>query len=150
MFTLLVGCNSKDRVIEDKQVFKIGENIDFSTVIADAIEQSKIRKKGYVVIIPSQQKKYTKEANIIMQEFYRKEIMAVHILNLNTKEPLKKTEILTIENATIICLIGNGSMQINNKSYLKIPLVNALKKNTRFVVSNKEIEQQLLLMKEKP
>jgi len=150
LITFFGACNSQDKTIVIKQVFLMNEADNLHTVIADAIDQSMIRKGGFVVIIPSQAKKDITKANNIKQNFYSQEIMAVHILNINPKATLKKTEILTIENAKIICLVGEDGMYLKEKSLLKTPLKNALNNNACFVVSNKKSEQKLLLMMEMP
>ena len=150
LIIFLCGCNSQEKTLVHKQVFLMGETDDFRMVIADVIEQSEIRKGGYVVIIPSSTRNNNAEVTKLKKVFYNLEIMAVHILNINPKSILKKTEILTIENANIICLVGEDGKYLKKKSLLKTPLVNALNNNTCFVVSNKESEQQLLLMKKTP
>lgn len=148
--SFLGNCNSGHSIIEDKQVFLMGSTESFPMVITNAIKQSGIRKKGFVVIIPSQSDNNIKKANNIKQEFYRQEIMAVHILNLKLNKPLKKTEILAIENATIICLVNNANKQQNNKPLLEVSLKNAMNNNACLIVSNKKTEQTILLLKGKP
>ena len=144
---LLGGCNSQNKNTEKKQVFLMDSTEGSLTVITDAIKHSEIRKGGYVVIIPSQTKKDNRKANKIEKEFYGQEIMAVHVLNINPNRSLNKTDIIAIENAKIICLVGIKS--IKNK-VLEKPIENALINNACIIVSNKKSKQEFLQMLNKP
>jgi hypothetical protein len=48
-------------------------------------------------------------ANELKNRFYFQEIMSVHILNINPKYRLKKSDIIMLENATIICIAGQNT-----------------------------------------
>jgi len=137
----LAGCNSGENTRGDKQVFLLDDLASVSLVVEDVIEQSGIKKKGYVVIIPDQSESAKKNAKKLRQEFYKKEIMAVHILSINPAADLLRTDVITIENARIICLLGRSKVDLSKNNQYEVSLLNALKNDAFVVVNNKETEQ---------
>ena len=145
----LAGCNSGENTRGDKQVFLLDDFASVSLVVEDVIEQSGIKKKGYVAIIPDQSESAKKNAKKLRQEFYKKEIMAVHILSINPAADLLRTDVITIENARIICLL-NWEIPADGQEQLEKSLSNTVKAGSCFVVNNKETEQTLLRFAVKP
>lgn len=101
------------------------------------VGQSKIRKGGYVVIIPTTYQANSKYAKSVRKSFYDQEVMAVHILNLladsrkaGSSLSIKNSDILAIENANIICILDGKEhqfMHFAKKTQLKQALINAQK-----------------------
>lgn len=124
--------NNSNNKIENgqiqKQTFLIENNHISKEIISKMIEKSGIRKGGYVVIITNSFDDSESIANNLKQKFYNQEITAVHIINLELDSSIKKTELIAIENASIIYIPdGNKSnfMKLDNNSLLKKPLLNA-------------------------
>ncbi len=117
----------------NQQAFLIGNGPNSKETIKDMIEKSKIRKGGYVVILPMTQNKQDSSAWFLQQEFYDQQIIAVHILYLLSDSSLKNTDVLAIENATILCFMGTGRnkfMKLANNTRLKKSLFKASENGT--------------------
>lgn len=136
-------------------------------LVGQMIEKSGIRKGGYVVIIPTTYQANSKSAKSLRKAFYDQEIMAVHILNLLAESrksgsglAIKKSDILAIENARIVCMLDgneNQFMHFARKTQLKQALINARENaaliagfgksapllcDFRFILKNDTVEQQ--------
>jgi hypothetical protein len=106
-----------------------GTNTPVNDVVTAAIVNSQIRLKGYVVIIGVKQT--SKNEQLIKKTFYQNEIMAVHVLNFTTGQKLKKTDVITIENAEIVVFPAMDKRYFKvfvNNSVLRNAIDNALKK----------------------
>jgi len=117
----------------NQQVFLIGNGPNSKKTINDMIEKSGIRKGGYVVIIPTSFKKNNPNARHLKRDFNEQHIMAVHILDLHPDSALKNTDILAIENASILCLLGgnrNKFIKLAIKTRIKSALLQAYKNGT--------------------
>ncbi|RLD61661.1 MAG: hypothetical protein DRJ05_02135 [Bacteroidetes bacterium] len=113
-----------------QQVFLIGNGPNSKETIKDIIEKSGIRKGGYVVILPMTQNKQDSSAHFLQKEFYEQQIMAVHILGFYPDGIIENSDILSIENASIIYLLGgnrNKFMKLANKTPLKKSFLRAYK-----------------------
>ena len=120
-----------------QQVFLIGNGSNSKWTISDMIEKSGIRKGGYVVIIPTSFIASDSNANVLKQDFYKQKIMAVHILEFPlysstgvSQTTIKNTDVLSIENASIICLLNgkkNKFMKLANNTRIKKSLLKAKK-----------------------
>lgn len=143
IIVFLAGCDSGEKTKENKQLFLLDDPNGIGLLVEDVIEQSGIKKKGFVVIIPVQSESAVKQAERIKQEFYKQGIMAVHILDVDPKASLQRTDILTIENARIICLL-DWKVPINEQGQFEESLSKAVKKGSCFVVNNEETERLLL------
>ena len=123
--------NSINKIENDqtqKQTLLIEKSPISKETVSEMIEKSGIRKGGYVVIITSPFDDAKSIANNLKQKFYIQELTAVHIFNFEPDSSIKKTELLAIENASIICVLdGNKTnfMKLANNNLLKKPLLNA-------------------------
>jgi len=106
----IYGCNNNEKnklskyAIDDKYVHFETAN-ELLDNISELTYLSELRNGGYVVIIPTDTKVSNSDANTITQGFYAQQTVAVHILNFNSKSDYKKTDKLSIENASIVCII---------------------------------------------
>jgi len=144
LVTLISACNpnSKEKAFEknrpktiDQQVFLIGNGPNSRRTISDMIEKSGIRTGGYVVIIPTSFNAKDSTAWFLKKEFFNQKIMAVHILELPpyssagaTPVSIKNTDVLSIENASIICLLNGKKkkfIKLANNTRLKESLMKA-------------------------
>ncbi|MCF6171951.1 MAG: Type 1 glutamine amidotransferase-like domain-containing protein [Bacteroidales bacterium] len=131
--TLFAACSSgggKPAENEDlsNQTFLIGNGRLSGETVGGMIEKSGIKAGGYVVIIPASFKKNDADASFLRKEFYRQNILAVHILSLRPGTPLTKSEQVAIENAGIICILNgkkNQFMKLANNTALKSSLMKA-------------------------
>jgi len=116
-----------------RQVFLIGKGPNSKETVKDMIEKSGIKKGGYVVILSLLQNKKNSASYYLKKEFNDRQIMAVHVLVINSNEEIKNTDVLAIENARILCFLDenrNKFIKIANKSRLKKSLLNAYKNGT--------------------
>jgi len=143
IIAFLAACNSGEKAVEDKHVFLLDSLTGASLVVEDVIKQSGINKKGYVVIIPDKSGSAVGEAKMLKGEFYKKGVMAVHILNIDPTADLLRTDVITIENATIICLPSGSKLHLTEGGQYGLLLLNALKNGACFVVNDKETGQVL-------
>lgn len=140
--------NSINKIENDqtqKQAFLIENSPISKETISEMIEKSGIRKGGYVVIITSPFDDAKSIANNLKQKFYIQELTAVHIFNFEPDSSVKKTELLAIENASIICVLDgnkNNFIKLANNSLLKKPLLNAYN-NGCLVAGNRSIISSL-------
>jgi len=138
---VLSECSSGAGKKDHTQVFLLDNIAKVDLVIEDVIEQSEIKKEGFVVILPGQSKKALKSAVVLQQKFYKQGIMGVHILSIDSKANLLKTDVITIENAKIICLPIGSNKSLDENSKFGISLLKAMKNGAFIVVNNKETEQ---------
>ena len=112
IISFLIACNNNPYVKEyiEGEDFIFSHEADINEVVDAMIEISDIKKGGYVVLLPFS-KGTMNETKKLKRIFYKHNIIAIHILeNINDKT-IKNTDVLTIENAGIICIIGKD---INN------------------------------------
>lgn len=124
--------NTKNEYVTNK-VFLIGSNANLENTISDMVEKAGIRKGGFVVIIPTSFTTNDKRANLIKKQFNDLNIMAVHILKFDPKSTIKKTDVITIENASIICILGgspNKFVKLAKSTRLKESLLTAKENGT--------------------
>jgi len=124
----LTSCNSNsDQSISQKSsdkgnsFFLMGNDYDPDITIDNIIDESELRLGGYVIIIPTSFNINNKTAIKLKKQFNEQQILAVHILNLNPKTKLKNTDIITFENASVICFVGgnrNQFVQFANDTHL--------------------------------
>jgi len=173
---VIVGCSSPSRQnptahskadeSKSQQVVLVKGSLS-KDMVSFLIEKSDIRKGGYVVLIPTTYQAKSKSARLLQKAFYDQEVMAVHILNLLAESgkagpdlSIKKSDILAIENAKIICILdGNDNhfMHFAQKSQLDEALLHAHKKGAlitglgkstslfgdfRFIVKNDTVSQK--------
>jgi len=119
-----------------KQVLLIGDGAYTKQSIDDLIKKSGIRRQGFVVIVPTSFLPNDEKARALQYEFYKRLVRAVHILNLNPKSNIENTDILAIENASVLCFIGgkrNEFMNLANHTPLKSAILNAYDKGALIV-----------------
>ncbi len=149
IIVLITSCNSNNgdnsnKDMGNKQIFSIGNNPKSQAKISELIKLSGIREGGYVVIIPTSSKKNDPNAKGMKNGFNRQGIMGVHVLSIYPKTSIKKTEILTIENASILCLVGENPKQLLKNSQLKRSLIKAMENGTLIGVGGKANDFNLL------
>ncbi len=126
---------AKDKPIV-KQVFLIGDGAYTKQSIDELIKKSGIRRQGFVAIVPTSFLPNDENARALQNEFYNRLIRAVHILNLNPKSNIENTDILAIENASVLCFIDgkrNEFMNLANHTTLKTAILNAYEKGAVIV-----------------
>jgi hypothetical protein len=130
--------------------YLITPNSNVDKTVEKLIDLSSIRLKGYVVIIPVSMNKNDKKAAEYKNSFYRHDIMAVHIFNMNPNYLLKNTDKIMIENAAIICFVGDR--QSNREQFRKwafrsgiLAYLKKAVKNGTLTAGNKEIIKSLQL-----
>lgn len=96
-----------------KMAFLSGDDLIFEN-IEKLIEISNLNKGGYVVIIPTSAKKEWSNHSLLQTKFYNKQIVAVHILDLDKNISISRSEMLTIKNAKLICFIGNNEKEFSS------------------------------------
>ena len=142
IISLIAACNSDinnklDNNTEiHRQVFLMGNGPYSMEIIRDLIDKSGIRKGGYVVIIPTTFNNDKSNAIDLKNHFYFDEVTAVHILDFQSESVIKKTDLLAIENASIICILNgnrNKFMKLANNSNLKKSLHSAYDKGCLIV-----------------
>jgi len=149
---LIIGCNLTNNESTDNSLLSNGyiftkNNHLTNDQVTKLINLSSIREKGYVVIISTSIYKKNRKVNALKQQFYYYDIMAVHVLNKDIKTGLKKSDIIMLEKAKIICFVGNGSKSFFNwavKFRLRKYLLNA-KKNGALIAGRKEVISRLKL-----
>ena len=117
----------------DKKVFLIGNGAWQKQTIIELIENSKLKEGGYVVILGLNNNKTDSSGYFLKREFIEQNIMAVHILNFKPEMMLKKTDILAIENANLICILhGNKKrlLRIREDTVLQHAVVEAYNNGT--------------------
>ncbi len=149
IIVLITSCNSNNgdnsnKDMGNSQIFSIGDNPKSSQKVSEMITLSGIRKGGYVVIIPTSKKKNNSQTKGMKQAFNNQGIMGVHVLSIYPKTSLKKTDILTIENACILCLIGENPKQLLKNSQLKRSLIKTMENGTLIGVGGKANDFNLL------
>ncbi|WP_372935234.1 hypothetical protein [Mariniphaga sediminis] len=144
---LLISCDSatgpdfkkdKELRLQVKPVMLIENEFISQKDIGKLIDQSTIRRGGYVAIIPTSWDSDNKNAISLQNHFYNRQIEAVHILYIDLNSPIRNTDLLTIENATILCLLdGDVEKFIQMASYpvLKTAILNAYQKGTLLVMN---------------
>lgn len=120
---LTLSCDSNEKNILSKYITDNGY-VQFKTTndlldnISGLIELSELRKGGYVVIISTDKNSNNLEANKITKRFYSKQSTAIHILNFKFKSDYKKTDKLSIENASLICILVDENTQITKWKHI--------------------------------
>jgi hypothetical protein len=144
---LLVSCNSasgpnlkKDRELrlQVKPVMLIENELLTRKDVVDMIDKSTIRRGGYVAIISTSLIPKDKKAINLQNLFYGRQIEAVHILNFESHTAVQNADVLTIENATILCLLDGDSekfVQMADYPVLKSAILKAYKKGTLVVMN---------------
>lgn len=144
---LLISCDSatgpdfkkdKELRLQVKPVMLIENETISQKDISEMIDQSTIRRGGYVAILPTSWDSDNKRAINLQNHFYNRQIEAVHILYIDLNSPIRNTDLLTIENATILCILdGDIKKIVQMSSYpgLKSALLNAYQKGTLLVMN---------------
>ena len=107
---------------KSSQFFLLGDDFDSKMTISSIIEKSNLKKGGYVLIIPTSFLTNDKQANKLRQEFNNKFIRPVHILSFKANSNIKNTDVIAIENANVICFVGekrNQFIKLVNRTRLK-------------------------------
>ena len=113
------------------QVLLFGKGYNLKEGVSSIIEKSGIKKGGYVVIIPTSGSANIAITNSIKKQFNDQNIMAVHVLKFDPNSVVKNTDITAIENARILCFLGerpNKFMKLANSTRLKKSLLAAKEK----------------------
>ena len=131
----LIGCENKhdnrsSLTNENKQhqFFVFDKQVNIKLAVAELIKTSEIAKGGYVTIITSAVKNNWKKGRELKNIFYKQGVVGVHIITLNNKTTLNKTDILTIENSKIICILEKKNrvfINLANKTNLTTNLKTA-------------------------
>ncbi len=129
---------------KQNQFFVFDKQVDIKLAVAELVKTSEISKGGYVTIITSAVKTNRKKAINLKKIFYKQGIVGVHIITLNNKTTLNKTDILTIENSRIICLIGKNPKKLTSNNQLKRSLIKAMENGAFIGVSGKVNDFNLL------
>lgn len=141
---ILLSCDSlsgpnyiRDRELrlQVKPVLLIENETITATDVVTIINKSTIRRGGYVAILPTSSG--DKAAGKLRNFFYNKHIEAVHIIKLEPQATIKNTDVLTIENATVLCLLDgdiNNFVHSAGYSELKSAILNAYKKGALLVL----------------
>ena len=118
IFLALLACNSENQKaasgpeghddITEKKVFLIGHGPNSKEVIKELVNVSGLRKEGYIVILPSRFEKSDSSVYYLKHEFNEQHINAVHSLELKKGTKIQRTDILAIENASLICIMDGG------------------------------------------
>jgi len=142
LLTLISACNNapenKSPEVNEfensfQQIFLIGEGPVSKETIIDLIDKAGIKAGGYVAILSMSLNGNDTKANLLQQKFYEQNIGAVHTFDFYSDSTLRATDCLAIENATILCLLGehcNKFMQLANNSLLKSMIFQAYDKGT--------------------
>lgn len=142
LITLLVivftSCNSSngDSLEKSSQSFLFEKNNISRNDITDIIKKSNLKKGGYVIIIPTSFNVNDEQIKKIKHQFNRQHILAVHPLIFKPDLPIKNTDVIAIENASVICFTdGNTSKFVNliNTSALKESFLKAKENGAVFV-----------------
>ena len=146
-----ISCSQKSAETNDKntdrQLLMLKGDQSAESMVSELISNSNIREEGFVLIIPTSLRKDDQGAVKLRNQFYTTGVRAVHILNADLKHGFKKTDIISIEKAEIICFTGRGSKQFFNwsgKSRLPKYVANA-KKNGALIAGRKEVISHLKL-----
>jgi hypothetical protein len=137
----LAACNSGEKTAVGKHVFLLDDFNKAGMLVEAVTEQSGVNKKGYVVIVAGKSGRAVEQAKRMKQEFYKKGIMAVHVLNVDANTNLLRTDVITIENAKIISLPGSCKVDLSGNNQFGLSLFNAFKNNAFIIAGNKETEQ---------
>lgn len=145
IFLALLACNSENPKatsgaagqsdLTAKKVFLIGHGPNSKEVIKEMINVSGLRKEGYIVILPTRFKKSDSSVYYLKHEFSEQHIHAVHSLKLKQGIKIQNTDILAIENASLICIMDGGKkglLRFARDSILHNALHNALNNGATF------------------
>lgn len=125
---IIASCNSgnnqslSDTKIETTQFFLLGNDFDSEKTISSIIEKANLKKGGYVLIIPTSFLDSDKQASKLRKEFNNQFVKPVHILNFKANSNIKNTDVIAIENANVICFVGekrNQFIKLVNRTRLK-------------------------------
>jgi cyanophycinase-like exopeptidase len=146
-----ISCSHQSTETNDKntvrQLLMLEGDESAESTALQLISNSNIREKGFVLIIPTSLRKDDPEAEKLRNQFYKTGVRAVHILNINLKHGFKKTDIISIEKAEIICFTGESAKQFfswSGRSRLSKHIANA-KKNGALIAGRKEVLSHLKL-----
>jgi len=114
LIVTVVSCNQGGKVKTagndtSGKVLIVRANEPLDSLILKLRNISNIRQEGYVLIIPTENSTNDEKLKDIKREFYKQAVYAVHVLGESSKSNLKKTDVIAIEKAEIICFTGNGS-----------------------------------------
>ena len=105
------------------QLLVAGNGVTNPEIVGQVVKKSTVYQQGYVVIIDTRNSKNDKQANGVKKLFYKHAINAVHILKIEPSAQLKPSELLAIENATVVLLMPiSRKMQpslLKNSSLIK-------------------------------
>jgi len=144
---LLLSCDSpsgpnykrdKEQRLRVKPVLLVEDELFTVNDVAELIDRSTIRRGGYVAILSTSLTTEDKAAIELRSQFYNKQIEAVHILYVKPHSAIKNTDVLTIENATVLCVLdGDISKFVPSAGYpdLKSAILNAYKKGALLVLN---------------
>ncbi len=114
LIVTVVSCNQKENVKTAGNdtsgkvlIVHSGEPLD--SLVLKLRNTSNIRQEGYVLIIPTEKSTNNERLKELKREFYKQAVYAVHVLDESSNNNLKKTDVIAIEKAEIICFTGNGS-----------------------------------------
>ena len=133
--SLLFSCNSKDTGTDTsnyKLSFLSGNEFTKET-LNKIINDSKLTKGGYVVIIPTSVQANDPNAQELRIRFFKNQIVAVHLISF--EEGVKRSDILAIENASLVCIVGDDIHDFVKFAYnskLASTFSNAFEKGAAF------------------
>lgn len=132
---LLNSCNPKEitnNAANSNLLFLCGN--EFTTETLNIIvNYSKLTEGGYAVIIPTSRHADDHGAEELRTRFFKNQIVAVHLLGF--KEKIERSDILAIENASLICVVGediDDFMKFANNSKLASTLSKAFTNGANF------------------
>ena len=92
-----------------RTLYLIGDAKSIDRGYHHIIDQEELLRGGYVVILPFYKKNNFNKANSIRFEFHKRQVMAVHILDVYTKDSISISDQVAIENARLICIVGDNT-----------------------------------------
>ena len=145
---LLTSCHffqhEKSNKKQAYQFLLCGKEASISKIVKTTIDQSKIEQDGYVLILDFTSSSKEKMAKKTEKLFYNSQVNAVHILKVKPKSLFKNSDIVAIENATILYMIGYKGRAYKNiatNTKLKNSLFKAKDKGSLIVGGTLEISK---------
>jgi hypothetical protein len=142
LIMIFASCNSNNNESNkgsddvSSHFFLLEKNDITSETIADIIDQANLKTGGYVLIIPTTSSKNNKATKNLKHKFNKQNILAVHSLNFHANSPIMNTDIIAIENASVICFLDGDTdtyIELANTTSLKSSFLKAKENGTVFV-----------------
>jgi len=115
---LMTSChffqNEKSNKKQAYQLLLCGNEASISKIVKTTIGQTTIEQDGYVLILDFTSSTKEKTVKKLKDLYYKNQVNAVHILKVKPKSLFKNSDIIAIENATILYLIGDKGRAYKN------------------------------------